>query len=685
MAHPYPTILSRLLRSSLWSLLLAFSLVFGVTLTVQGHSGGAPLRYVADDGLDRGDCHQAHAPCRTIGYALSQAIPGDEVRVAAGTYYVPNSDLALILSELIRVRGGYSRTDVFTRPDPSRNKSYLIGLGRSSESLLARRGFSLVRDAKSIDLGQAAGSDKVALSATAPTSFTPCRHGFAGSFPCRGIDLLARLPLAQFSSNPTAANDVWGYVDLDDNREYALIGLRNGTAVVEVTNPLAPVEVGLIPGPSTIWRDIKVFQFYNLAQNRWDAYAYSVADQVNQGLQIIDLSDLPNAISLTRTYTGFKQAHNIYLSDIDYTTGLTQSGSTAYAYILGSERHDGGFRILDLSDPVAPLEIAAPLSADYVHDATSFVITDSRTADCQFDHNPCEIYVDFNESTVDLWDVTDKQQPFQISSTPYAGSGYTHSGWWSADKRFIFIQDELDERFFGQPTTLRTLDISDLTSPFISRVWEGPSPAIDHNGFSQASHYYMSNYRRGLTVLNVANPNEPHDIAFFDTFPNDDSANFNGAWGTYPYLPSGTILVSDIEGGLFLLREQGLAIRLTGPAQSPLGLPLTYTLTVTNHGILPATDLVLTDKLPSGVVHLSGGSLNGDVVSWGLPTLPPGAVSHISFVVTPQSSGILVNSEYGGQAKGSIAGAGVVNVNGEPAVITLVTATTIYLPLIIKN
>ena len=69
----------------------------------------------------------------------------------------------------------------------------------------------------------------------------------------------------------------------------------------------------------------------------------------------------------------------------------------------------------------------------------------------------------------------------------------------------------------------------------------------------------MSNYRRGLTILDISNPAEPTEIAFFDTYPNSDSASFNGAWGVFPYLPSGKLLVSDIETGLFILREQNPA------------------------------------------------------------------------------------------------------------------------------
>lgn len=686
------TSIRHLFLLSSWSLALTLYLLLGLAApAVKAHESAFPLRYVAPNGLDSGDCDDPAAPCRTILYAINQALPGDQIRVAAGTYIFDRGELPLLLSQIIPVKGGYSPADAFSLQAPLNNPTYLIGLESQYSQALQARGFTLIQDAKEIELRQTIHNQTTPqLTASAETTtFTPCVAGRAGDYPCQGLDLLARLSLNDFSLKPVSANDIWGFVDQDDGREYAIIGLSNGTAVIDVTDPLQPVEVGVVPGITTIWRDVKVYQFYNDAENRWNAYAYVTADGVQQGLQIIDLSELPAAISLAATYTAFLSAHNIYLGDVDYTTGITHSSPTAYAYImgsnLGSDLNQGGARLLDLSNPVAPVEIAAPVEAGYVHDGTTLVITDSRTIDCHAGHSPCELFVDFNESTVDIWDVTDKAGPARISSTPYEGASYTHSGWWSADKQFIFIQDEFDEWSLGHNTRLRVLDISDLTTPFISRVWEGSTLAIDHNGFAKANHYYMSNYRRGLTVLDVAEPNNPRKIAFFDTFPGSDSANFNGAWGVYPYLPSGVILVSDIERGLFLLREQGLALSKSGPGQVEPGHPLTYTLTLTNNGLFPATNIVMTDTLPTGALYLDGGARLGNVISWSLASLAPGAMTQTTLTVLTTSNAILINHDYGVQAEGSISALSRVRVAGSQPVVTVVGQVDIYLPLILKN
>src|ERR1044071_2755270 len=51
---------------------------------------------------------------------------------------------------------------------------------------------------------------------------SPCSGRFAAEYPCQGIDFMSRLPLSSFNGNPASAANLWGYVDLDDNREYAI-------------------------------------------------------------------------------------------------------------------------------------------------------------------------------------------------------------------------------------------------------------------------------------------------------------------------------------------------------------------------------------------------------------------------------------------------------------------------------
>lgn len=412
-----------------------------------------------------------------------------------------------------------------------------------------------------------------------PGTVTPCVNGMADVYPCFGIDLYARVPFTMFSFNPTRASSIWGYVDLDDMREYAIIGLNTGTGVVDITDPANPAVAGTIQGPTSNWREVKVLQFFNSAANRWDAYAY-ISNETGGGIQIIDLTNLPNSVSLAGTYTGggLSTAHSLFISNIDFSTNVAnQPGLPPYLYLNGSNL--GGLRIISLANPTNLQEVGF-WTGTYVHEIYTHVFSDTRASQCLPGHNPCEVAFNFaGYSGIRVIDVTNKSVPTTIGSFTYSQLGYTHSGWISRDTQHLFINDELDESNYGLNTRIRTVNISSLTSLFTSGLYTGTTRAIDHTAFTLGDKVIFSNYTRGVAVLNAANPNALYEVAFFDTYPTNNSANFAGAWGVYPYLPSGTIIVSDINRGLFVLREQPGPLPTYTPTPSPT---LTPTRTPTN-------------------------------------------------------------------------------------------------------
>ena len=404
------------------------------------------------------------------------------------------------------------------------------------------------------------------LGAPAPMSAlelaaSSCSGGFAGEYPCQGIDFMSRVPLSSFTGNPLSASNLWGYVDLDDNREYAIIGLRNGTGVVDVTVPDSPVIVGHIPGVSSQWREVKVYQFLNTAANpdRWDAYAYVTTEGSGGGIQIIDLTNLPNSVSLATTWTGVSTSHTDQISNIDFHTNVANNPNfPPIFYISGSNK--GGLRFVSLANPTSLTEVGSWNTGTYSHDTYPHVFTDARANQCAPGHNPCEVVFNFSGTAgLKIIDVTNKSAPVTLSTLTYSQLGYVHSGWISSDSNYIFLHDELDESNFGLNSTIRTINITNLTAPTVSNLYTGPTRAIDHNGYTIGNKFYFSNYTRGIGVLDVTNPNAPVQLSYFDTFPATNGATFNGAWGVYPYLPSGNILISDIERGLIVVREQSVA------------------------------------------------------------------------------------------------------------------------------
>ncbi len=574
------------------------------------HSNHDHKMYVAPFGVDQGSCDSFKQPCRTIMYAINKATgQGSEVRVAAGDYFFNPREVVLLIGRQVPVRGGFSARDGFTQQNLLLNPTYISGIDARYRDQLLAHGFLRVEDRTGRvdpdELTPGNSTDMFGFEANGIIhGRVNCTNGSAlingVSYQCSNLDFMSRIPLAEFTTQggtnaATDGSNLWGHVDLNNGREYALIGVNNGTGVVDVTDPINPVIVGTVPGNDSIWREVKVYQYFDARADRWKAYAYISTEDSTQGLQIIDLNNLPNSVALATTYTAdFGSSHTVYIKDVDYSTNTALPGTTPVLYMNGTAKNGsrlnrGAFRGFNINNPLAPVLMAEqPQNAGYTHDSTSLRIDDSRTADCQPGHNPCDLFIDYNETTVDIWDVTDIEQPYRISSTPYPGSGYTHSGWWTEDKMYVFIQDEFDEMDYGHNSRLRTLDISDLQNPQVTNVWDGPTKAIDHNGYTIGDTYYMSNYRRGVTLLDITDPNNPAEAAFFDTFPSSNSANFNGAWGVYPFLPSGNILVSDIEAGLWILRESGnstvnqaiTGMQVANDGPTELGQTTTFTATL---------------------------------------------------------------------------------------------------------
>ena len=521
-----------------------------------GHGDEDSPRYVAEQGVDAGDCTLPVRPCRTIQYATAVARKGSQVRIASGRYRIETPhEVFHLTSGVLDVRGGFSRFDHFLAQAPDANPTTLVGVPAEFRDQLRAQGFHVIADRKGGDhQGALADLRRGYSSMLTSGGTTQCDGGSAGSFACDQIDMLSHLALADFSSKPRLANDIWGFVDLNTEREYALIGLYNGTAVVDVTDPATPFEVGFVSGPGSVWRDIKVAQNYDSDDARWRTYAYVSTDSANERLVVIDLTGLPNRVALGHRIKQSTPIHNVHISNVDYATGVPMQKDPSL-HVLGSSRNKGAFRSYALQDAAVP-KLVGESSGGYSHDATSMLVTDARAAACGDDSASCEVLIDFNEDAVELWDVTDRSNAPLLSSIRYTRSAYVHSGWWSEDGRFLFVQDELDETRFALPTTLRVFDLSDLTNPVFAGSWEGPTNAIDHNGYTRGNRYYMSNYTRGLTVLDITNPAEPMDVGFFDTYPVSDTTAFNGAWGVFPFLPSGNVLVSDIDSGLYVLADR---------------------------------------------------------------------------------------------------------------------------------
>ena len=365
-----------------------------------------------------------------------------------------------------------------------------------------------------------------------------CVDGNAGGFPCSGVDLRARLPSSAMDG--VGGNDIWGWFDAQTGHEYALMGLRNGTALVDITDPDAPVFLGRLPTQTTssIWRDIKVYQ----------DHAYVVADGAGaHGMQVFDLTRLRGVTAAQAwlpdlVYGDFQNAHNLAINE-----------QTGFAYAVGTNTCSGGLHMIDLADPGNPMFAGChPVTPD-THDTQCVVY---QGPDVNFADR--EICVNSNEDHVEVADVTNKSDPLQIAASAYPQLGFVHQAWLTEDHRFVFVGDELDERNFGVPTRTHVFDMSDLMNPQYLYAYEAATSSIDHNLYVLGNRVYQANYSAGLRVLEFGDltRQEISEVAFFDTVPATGVGAFDGAWSVYPYLPSGTIIVSDGIHGLFILTLQ---------------------------------------------------------------------------------------------------------------------------------
>ena len=408
-----------------------------------------------------------------------------------------------------------------------------------------------------------------------------CTNGVATSaagvaYPCLGIDLAAHLSPEQLGVTPAGTvygNSVWGWTDPTTRREYAVVGNADGTRFVDVTVPTAPIQLGMLPTATlvSVWREVRV----------QGDLAVIVSEATRHGLQIFDMktlrgltADPARRFTATGTYRGFGSAHSIVVTE--------GAGAAPIVFGVGSRElldrslpaacAAPGFHAVDLSDPANPAfagcfsdvtKDASPVTAPgYTHDGQCMIY---RGTDA--DYTGRRICFAANEDVLTIFDATDLASVRIVSQGAYPNDAYTHQGALTSDGRYYLIDDELDEQN-GSASTVRTIvmDFQDLDSPELAFIHDGALSVIDHNQYIVGNRVYQSNYESGLRVLDVSQVGAGTltEVAFFDTYPQGQSAQFNGQWANYPFFPSGTLLGNDINNGLFILTPSRTTVGRNG-------------------------------------------------------------------------------------------------------------------------
>lgn len=314
--------------------------------------------------------------------------------------------------------------------------------------------------------------------------------------------------------------NICGYVD-STGKEYALVGVEDGMSVVDVSNPSSPFEVYQIPWPSnnqsSPWKEIKVYK----------KHAY-VVSEAGDGLQICDLSALPSATPPTPIHwqpsISGSTLSTIHALHIDTTKGNI--------YLFGSNVSNKGAIIASLANPKAPVYLGK-FDNTYVHDG--YVDNDTLYA--------CEIYDGFLE----VIDCSNKTSP-QVLATVQTLLSFTHNSWLSPDKKTVFTTDEKTK------SRLTSYDISNLSNiTLLDTVKALSNSSIVHNTHIRSDYFAVTSwYKDGFNIVDVSRPNNMIVTGYYDSYAAGSGNGFLGAWGVYPFLPSGTIVVSNIDEGLYV-------------------------------------------------------------------------------------------------------------------------------------
>ncbi len=453
----------------------------------------------------------------------------------------------------------------------------------------------------------------------------------SGQFASQGIDQLAHIPLSGFTPVPGNGNSCWGYVS-PSGREYALMGLANQVAFVEITNPNGPVIRASIAHTNSLWADVKSH----------GAFAY-VGNEAGGGIQVIDMTNIdtgPASLVTSITAGGLATTHT-----------LAVDNASGFLYAAGANLNGGSLIAYSLANPAAPVEVGRWTSAQggvYIHEMQVVTYTTGPYAGKQIAFAFC------GGNGLKIVDVTNKGAMALMATNLYPSLNYCHQGWLNDARTLLYVNDEIDGPAEGVPYDLtRVFSVTNLSAPAqVGTFSAGVSGAIDHNNYVRGRYLYQSNYTSGLRVLDLqTNPLSPTEVAWIDTYPANNNPTYDGTWNNWPFYPSGTIIISDIQEGLFVVRTNldYLTLQYAGtPSVVAPGVPTAISVDVTSTAtpLNPSTVRLFSaiDGAPFTSVDMS--PMDADTFTANLPPVP--CLSTVRYYVSAQNtSGAAFSSPQG--------------------------------------
>jgi hypothetical protein len=270
----------------------------------------------------------------------------------------------------------------------------------------------------------------------------------------------------------TVSETGWPRITVADDRAY-LTG-RNGLHILDVTDPVNPVEVGSVLGAP--WKDSD-------AEKLVVANGYAYAAEVRGGLHIVDVSDPANPLVVATWMDD-----NVFPS----VSGVALAGR--YAYVTTTAIGRPHIHVLDVSDPANPVDIASTGPEVSIEDP---VVSGSRVyAVHRFADEPVD-------KKLVIVDVADAMHPAILGSVP-VGIGAPQSAVVAGMHAYVAAGEG----------GLRIFDVSDGVHPVEVGAFQAPVGSVP--GLAVAGTYaYAANGENGVHILDVSDPSQPAEVGFY--------------------------------------------------------------------------------------------------------------------------------------------------------------------------
>ncbi|MDX2043994.1 MAG: choice-of-anchor B family protein [Acidobacteriota bacterium] len=305
--------------------------------------------------------------------------------------------------------------------------------------------------------------------------------------------------------------DVWG------EGNFAYLGSFSGTGVMifDISTPSAPRLVGHYnPSEGGRFQDVMVI----------NGIGY-FSSESRGGVHIVDVRNPVSPVLLSQVTpdkNGFPNVHELFVAD-----GVLYEADSRTTVV----------KVFDVRDPRNPV-----------------FVRDIQTTDTRFIHAIVAVngrlFTSGWSGKTDIYDVRNvlTAAPTLLGSLDSGTS--SHASWPSNDGKLLASARETTNG------DVRLFDISNPASPVQLATITAQSLSLDsfsaHNPYIIGNLLIVSWYQAGLVVLDISDPRQPKLLGSYDTFPNSTSG-FDGCWGVYPFLGLDKVLLSDLDGGLFVV------------------------------------------------------------------------------------------------------------------------------------